>query len=311
MSEALALRNSVDPEIPVLYSFPRIERRILREHFHDGSFFVVANVSRGRPYRLRRNPLFWIRSVRRIVKKLKIHRPKVGVFIGSVDCIPGILAAKIMGIRIIFIESITRIEDLSITGKFVYFLNLFDEYFVLWPSLDQKYKRVQYKGHLQRTTKPVINKNSRTKTVLVSVGSTYFDEMIERVDNYFINHPGKIEIIYQIGSGKYIPRSGVSFQFTDNFDSLLANADLIITHGGVTVMEAVSLKKSIIAVPNFNIRGDHQTLFLRNVSKLMNIQVAWTIDQIDDLIANSHKESIEVFADNLGHHVSEVIKSPS
>jgi beta-1,4-N-acetylglucosaminyltransferase len=49
--------------------------------------------------------------------------------------------------KILFIESIARVENLSLTGKILYYLNLTDTFLVQWESL-LKFKNVKYLGRL-------------------------------------------------------------------------------------------------------------------------------------------------------------------
>jgi beta-1,4-N-acetylglucosaminyltransferase len=49
--------------------------------------------------------------------------------------------------KILFIESIARVENLSLTGKILYYLNLTDTFLVQWEFL-LKFKNVKYVGRL-------------------------------------------------------------------------------------------------------------------------------------------------------------------
>ncbi len=61
--------------------------------------------------------------------------------LGTYLCIPVFLFAKLRRIRCIFIESYTRIDDLSVSGRAVYWLRLSDRFYVLHRSLKDKYPR--------------------------------------------------------------------------------------------------------------------------------------------------------------------------
>ena len=59
---------------------------------------------------------------------------------------PVCVIGKLMGMKIIHVESFTRIRDLSLTGKIVYpFADLF---VVQWKQLVQKYPKAVFGGAL-------------------------------------------------------------------------------------------------------------------------------------------------------------------
>lgn len=75
---------------------------------------------------------------------LRRSQPNLVVSTGASIAVPFLLASKLLGIRTIFIESISRSSDLSLTGKIVY--NLADEFYVQWPECVKRYPKAQYRG---------------------------------------------------------------------------------------------------------------------------------------------------------------------
>ncbi|TON99184.1 glycosyltransferase, partial [Vibrio parahaemolyticus] len=68
--------------------------------------------------------------------------------------------------------------------------------------------------------------------ILVTVGTTAFDELITVIDESF-KHDQSVNIIAQISSSSnYTPKYIESFEFSDDFDSFVESADIIITHAG-------------------------------------------------------------------------------
>jgi beta-1,4-N-acetylglucosaminyltransferase len=51
---------------------------------------------------------------------------------------------------VIYVETLARVNDLSLTGKIVYYWpgGLADGFLVQWPELAQKYKHVDYIGDI-------------------------------------------------------------------------------------------------------------------------------------------------------------------
>jgi UDP-N-acetylglucosamine:LPS N-acetylglucosamine transferase len=54
------------------------------------------------------------------------------------------LLSKLLGIRFLYIESISRSDELSLSGKFIY--PLADEFYVQWQELTEKYPRAIFRG---------------------------------------------------------------------------------------------------------------------------------------------------------------------
>lgn len=71
-------------------------------------------------------------------------RPELLISTGAGLAVPFIAAAKLLGVRTVFIESISRTRELSLSGKLVY--PLVDELYVQWPECRKRYPRSQYRG---------------------------------------------------------------------------------------------------------------------------------------------------------------------
>ncbi len=110
--------------------------------------------------------------------------------------------------------------------------------------------------------------------IFATVGSTYFDKLIMEVDRLASEGVFKEEVVCQIGSGSYVPRSCRYFAFSGTIEEYLNNCNLIITHGGMTVLEGMWRNKPIVAVANTDITGNHQVNFLRKLSEISDL--VWT-----------------------------------
>lgn len=77
-------------------------------------------------------------------KAIEVMRatPVTGVVgIGCSHVVPMFLAARLLGRRTIYIESITRADRLSTTGRIVYAARLADTFLVQWPELAARLPR--------------------------------------------------------------------------------------------------------------------------------------------------------------------------
>ena len=79
-------------------------------------------------------------------KILKEERPRVLISTGAGVAVPFIIVAKIKKIKTVYIESLGRINELSLSGRLVY--KLVDKIFVQWPGLAEKYKKCEYYGQV-------------------------------------------------------------------------------------------------------------------------------------------------------------------
>ena len=61
--------------------------------------------------------------------------------VGCSHAVPMFLAGMVLQRKNVFIESITRVNDLSNTGKLVYRMQLSQLFFVQWPGLNTLYPR--------------------------------------------------------------------------------------------------------------------------------------------------------------------------
>ena len=72
------------------------------------------------------------------------EKPDFVVTTGALIAFPFCVYAKLMGAKVIYIESFARVHDRSLTGKLVY--PIADLFLVQWESLLEVYPRAKYVG---------------------------------------------------------------------------------------------------------------------------------------------------------------------
>jgi beta-1,4-N-acetylglucosaminyltransferase len=98
--------------------------------------------------------------------------------------------------------------------------------------------------------------------IFVTVGSTDFDPLIKKMDE-LAPELGS-EVVMQIGLGQYIPKTGRHFRFAPSLDPYLAQAELIVGHGGLgTIVEALEQGRKLVCVVNPTTYDRHQEHLLR------------------------------------------------
>ncbi|MEH1776889.1 MAG: PssD/Cps14F family polysaccharide biosynthesis glycosyltransferase [Nostoc sp.] len=97
------------------------------------------------PYQAPRDFFSLIVNFPKTFKIIRLEKPDAIISTGASLAINFAFIAKLLGIRFIYIESISRAKELSVSGKLVYLVC--DEFYVQWPELCQKYTRAIFKGY--------------------------------------------------------------------------------------------------------------------------------------------------------------------
>lgn len=79
-------------------------------------------------------------------KIFKLNSIDIVISTGAGVAIPFFILGKICGKKTIFIETIARINNLTLTGKVLYKIS--DLFIVQWPELQDKFPKAIYKGRL-------------------------------------------------------------------------------------------------------------------------------------------------------------------
>jgi UDP-N-acetylglucosamine:LPS N-acetylglucosamine transferase len=75
---------------------------------------------------------------------LRRHRPDAILSTGAGLAVPFFLVGRMLGITCVYVESVTRTESLSLSGRMVY--PLASRFFVQWPDLAERYSKATYAG---------------------------------------------------------------------------------------------------------------------------------------------------------------------
>jgi beta-1,4-N-acetylglucosaminyltransferase len=98
------------------------------------------------PNIVRQNPVSWIVGIILSGYTAVIERPNVVISTGAGIVVFFCVFAKLLGAKLIFIESMANIEKPTLTARFLYpFANLF---IVQWPDLLKYFPKAKYMGRL-------------------------------------------------------------------------------------------------------------------------------------------------------------------
>jgi len=124
--------------------------------------------------------------------------------------------------------------------------------------------------------------------VTVGMHTAGFDRLIKKMDEI----AGTIseEVIIQIGHSKYIPQNAKSFKFVseEELKKLCHEARVVVTHGAMTIIDALEEGTPVIAVPRLQKYGehinDHQLYFVQELEKAGKVAAVYNVDELEETL---------------------------
>ena len=102
-----------------------------------GEVYVVGECNREHPIRV-------ISVLLRCIRIMLRQRPDVVISTGAAAGCLLCFLGKMLGAKVIWIDSITNVERLSLSGRMVRYIA--DLFLVQWPELAGRYKRIEFVG---------------------------------------------------------------------------------------------------------------------------------------------------------------------
>lgn len=93
-----------------------------------------------------RNGWHFAAAIRDAFAMVRRTRPAVILGVSTASTAALFLAGRFYGSRCIYVESLTRVRQLSLTGRIVYHTRLAHAVYGQWPQLAAKYPRLHYAG---------------------------------------------------------------------------------------------------------------------------------------------------------------------
>ena len=87
-----------------------------------------------------------LRNTLLAVRVLYQLRPRAIVTTGAGVAVPFCYVGRLFGSRVIFIETLARIDEGSLTARLVH--PIAHRFFVQWPSLQDRFRKAEYEGSL-------------------------------------------------------------------------------------------------------------------------------------------------------------------
>lgn len=123
--------------------------------------------------------------------------------------------------------------------------------------------------------------------IFVTAGSAGYDDLFKKIDE--LVKDGKIteEVICQISDGSYIPQNCKYFRVAPSITDYIKNANLVISHGGMTIFKILKEGKTVIGVFNPNNVFRQQVPFLEKLAQEGFFLFCSELDQLYDYITSN------------------------
>jgi UDP-N-acetylglucosamine:LPS N-acetylglucosamine transferase len=130
----------------------------LKEFWAEKDYFWISFETEDAKYLLKEEDVYWAyfptnRNIKNLIKNfflaikiIRKERPDAIISTGAGIAVPFIFTAKLFGLKTLYLESITRSEELSLSARLIYYF--VDKLLVQWPQLAEKYKKAEYQGRI-------------------------------------------------------------------------------------------------------------------------------------------------------------------
>lgn len=208
-----------------------------------------------------RPPRDWagvLADTRPILRAIRSHRVTRIVSTGAQVALSAYLAAKISGVSMAYIESATRVSDVSATGKVLERLPGVHRY--------RQYTEPARKGWSYRLsvfdsyesfTDDVLPTIRKAVVSLGGNGDYGFDRLLNRVDLVL---PKDVEVLWQVDRTAFVPRRGTVVQHlpASELSRAMAEADVVIGHAGTgTALASLDAGKIPLLAPRSSDAREH------------------------------------------------------
>jgi beta-1,4-N-acetylglucosaminyltransferase len=222
-----------------------------------------------------------------------LYKEKTDVIIttGSGDAFWICVLGKLLGKKVVYIESFARVITPSKFGKVAY--KFADLFLYQWEKLKEQYPKGIYGGIIFNPFKFENKDNNITYSYLVTVGTipNDFSRLLKKIDELVELRIINGEVFAQIGHSKYTPKNYEYTDFLDiyGFENKIKESGIIITHGGVgSIMTSLKCGKRTIIVPRYRkfdeIVDDHQLDITQELERQGKIIAVYEIDNLAEAI---------------------------
>lgn len=229
------------------------------------------------------NPLVHILNVFYAIYVLLRERPKAVFSTGGPIVLPFALICKVLPIKFVFLDTLSRVVELSNSGKLINKYNLYDKMYSQWSEV-AKPNKLEYIGkcfdilgenkidddqeYQHQTDRPMI---------LVTIGTSdyLFPRALDFIASMELYNDVRVEWVIQAGDNNVAkkPANGsvVTLVERGEMEKLVSRASLVVSHCGIgSINQILMYKKHVIFIPRlkkFNEFSDDHQLQIANELK--------------------------------------------
>lgn len=249
---------------------------------HVDEIVLVTNVSLVNDNKIEKIYTIWATQKNAFIHFINIfyalyvlakERPRTVFTTGGPIVLPFALVCKFLPVRFVYVDTLSRVVELSNTGKLIYKYKLYDEFMSQWQAVAKDYN-VEYAGKtfdLEGKSNQVIPPMAAPESplVLVTTGTNMypFPRLIAAMAKLEIYHDPNVRWFIQTG-GFDVENKPANGEITamvskSKMDQLVQESSLVISHCGVgSINHMLIFQKKVVFVPRFEQFGefsdDHQ-----------------------------------------------------
>ena len=219
------------------------------------------------------NPFIHFVNIFYAMYVLLSERPAVVFSTGGPIVLPFALLCKFLPIKFVYLDTLSRVVELSNTGKVVKKYNLSDEFYCQWQEIATK-NNAQYIGKCfdilcENNYEVTSKKVDDCPIILVTVGTNQYDfsRLFTMLSELPLYQDKRVKWVIQANHNKVekLPLNGevVEMISRDEMESLVKQSSLVISHCGIgSINLMLSYQKKVVFVPRVakynEFSDDHQ-----------------------------------------------------
>lgn len=270
------------------------------------------------------NPIIHFINIFFAVYVLVRERPNVVFSTGGPIVLPFALLCKILPIKFVYLDTLSRVVELSNTGKLIKKHNLYNEFFCQWQQIAER-NNASYIGKCfdilcENTYKPITKKVEDVPVILVTVGTNQygFDRLFNILAAMPLYADERVRWVIQASHNKVniLPANGkvVEMISRDEMEGLVKEASLVISHCGIgSINLMLSYQKQVIFVPRVakydEFSDDHQLQIANEIgSDLFSVVLPDTVMPTINYEVLVKKEILIEPVDTTNHEMANLLK---